>query len=105
MMQAMMHVIAGQDSHAAWQITIGMGAVVLVVVIILMMLLLSLVKDIQASVASLLETAGIVASQTANIPKLAATPPVLNLIIEEAIIQDGYMNALTDGYTGAGERI
>ena len=101
----MMNVIAGQDSHAAWQITIGMGAVVLVVVIILMMLLLSLVKDIQASVASLLETAGIVASQTANIPKLAATPPVLNLIIEEAIIQDGYMNALTDGYTAAGERL
>jgi hypothetical protein len=98
-------VIAAQDTHAAWQVTLGMGAVVLVVVIILMMLLLSLVKDIQASVASLLETAGIVASQTANIPKLAATPPVLNLIIEEAIIQDGYMNALTDGYTAAGERV
>ena len=101
----MIDVIAGQDSHAAWQVTLGMGAVVLVVVIILMMLLLSLVKDIQASVASLLETAGIVASQTANIPKLAATPPVLNLIIEEAIIQDGYMNALTDGYTAAGEKV
>ena len=98
-------VIAANDTHAAWQITIGMGAVVLAVVIILMMLLLSLVKDIQASVASLLETAGIVASQTANIPKLAGTPPVLNLIIEEAIIQDGYMNALTDGYTAAGERV
>jgi hypothetical protein len=98
-------VLAANDTHAAWQVTIGMGAVVLVVVIILMMLLLSLVKDIQASVASLLETAGIVASQTANIPKLAATPPVLNLIIEEAIIQDGYMNALTDGYTAAGEKV
>jgi hypothetical protein len=98
-------VLAANDTHAAWQVTLGMGAVVLVVVIILMMLLLSLVKDIQASVASLLETAGIVASQTANIPKLAATPPVLNLIIEEAIIQDGYMNALTDGYTAAGEKV
>lgn len=98
-------VIAANDTHAAWQVTLGMGAVVLIVVIILMMLLLSLVKDIQASVANLLETAGIIASQTANIPKLAATPPVLNLIIEEAIIQDGYMNALTDGYTAAGERV
>jgi hypothetical protein len=97
--------LAAIDTHAVWQIVLGMGAVVLVVVIILMMLLLSLVKDIQASVASLLETAGIVASQTANIPKLAATPPVLNLIIEEAIIQDGYMNALTDGYVGAGETV
>lgn len=101
----MIDVIAANDTHAVWQVTLGMGAVVLAVVIILMMLLLSLVKDIQASVASLLETAGIVASQTANIPKLAATPPVLNLIIEEAIIQDGYMNALTDGYTAAGETV
>ena len=98
-------VIAAADTHAIWQVVLGMGAVVLAVVIILMMLLLSLVKDIQASVASLLETAGIIASQTGNIPKLGATPPVLNLIIEEAIIQDGYMNALTDGYVGAGERI
>ena len=98
-------IIAANDTHAAWQIVLGMSAVVLVVVIILMMLLLSLVKDIQASVASLLETAGIVASQTANIPKLGALPPVLNLIIEEAIIQDGYMNALTDGYTAAGEKV
>ena len=98
-------VLAAADTHAVWQIALGMGAVVLAVVIILMMLLLSLVKDIQASVESLLETAGTVASYTANIPKLAATPPVLNLIIEEAIVQDGYMNALTDGYVGAGERI
>ncbi len=96
---------ANNDTHAIWQVVLGMSAVVLAVVIILMMLLLSLVKDIQASVANLLETAGIVASQTANIPKLAATPPVLNLIIEEAIIQDGYMNALTDGYTAAGETV
>jgi hypothetical protein len=100
-----MDIIAAYDTHAAWQIVLGMAAVVLAVVIILMMLLLSLVKDIQASVESLLETAGIVASQTVNIPKLGALPPVLNLIIEEAIIQDGYMNALTDGYTGAGEKV
>jgi hypothetical protein len=97
--------IAAFDTHALWQIGLGMGAVVLAVVIILMMLLLSLVKDIEASVESLLTTAGIVASYTANIPKLANTPPVLNLIIEEAIIQDGYMNALTDGYIGAGETL
>lgn len=98
-----MSVVAAADTHAVWQVVLGMSAVVIVVVIILLMLLLSLVKDIQASVASLLETAGIVASQTANIPKLAITPPVLNLIIEEAIIQNGYMNALTDGYTATGE--
>ena len=27
--------------------------------------------------------------------------PVLALIVEEAVVQDGYMNALTDGYGGA----
>jgi len=100
-----MSVISAFDTHALWQISLGMGAVVLAVVIILMMLLLSLVKDIQASVASLLATAPIVSSYTENIPKLGATPAVLNLIIEEAIIQDGYMNALTDGYIGAGETL
>lgn len=98
-----MKILAAYDTHALWQIALGMGAVVLAVVIILMMLLLSLVKDIERRVESLLVTAGIVASYTASIPKLAATPAVLDLIIEEAIIQDGYMNALTDGYVAAGE--
>jgi hypothetical protein len=96
---------AAYDTHALWQMSLGMGAVVLIVVVILLMLLLSLVVDIEKSVENLLGTAGIVASHTVNIPKLAATPAVLNLIIEEAIIQDGYMNALTDGYTGAGEAL
>ena len=38
------------------------------------------------------------AANTANIPQLVATAPVLSQIVDEAIIQDGYMNALTDGY-------
>jgi hypothetical protein len=97
--------LAAFDTHALWQVVLGMGGVVLVVVIILMLLLLSLVKDIELRVESLLSTAGIVAAHTVNLPKLAATPPVLNLIIEEAIIQDGYMNALTDGYTAVGESL
>ena len=98
-----MSIIAAFDTHALWQIALGMGSVVLIVVVILLMLLLSLVVDIEKSVEALLGTAGIVASHTVNIPKLAHTPSVLNLIIEEAIIQDGYMNALTDGYVAAGE--
>lgn len=97
--------IAAFDTHALWQMSLGMGLVVLIVVVILLMLLLSLVIDIETSVGRILDTAGVVASQTVNIPKLAYTPAVLNLIIEEAIIQDGYMNALTDGYTGAGEAL
>ena len=39
-----------------------------------------------------------VAGNTANIPQLQATAPVLGQIVDEAIVQDGYMNALTDGY-------
>ena len=97
--------LAAFDTHALWQIAVGMGAVVLIVVIILLMLLLSFVKDIQTSVEILLETAPIVAAAHVEDPAAEATPAVLNLVIEEAIIQDGYMNALTDGYTGAGESL
>ena len=41
-----------------------------------------------------------VAGNTANIPQLEATAPVLGLIVQEAVVQDGYMNALTDGFGG-----
>ncbi len=98
-------IIGAFDTHALWQIAVGMGAVVLIVVVILLMLLLSFVVDIQRSVEVLLEVAPVVAASTSKIPLLALTPAVLNLVIEEAIIQDGYMNALTDGYTGAGEAL
>jgi hypothetical protein len=59
------------------------------------------VASIERSVDGLLETAGKVAANTAYIPQLEATAPVLALIVTEAVIQDGYMNALTDGYGGA----
>ena len=39
-----------------------------------------------------------VAGNTANIPQLEATAPVLAQIVDEAVVQDGYMNALTDGF-------
>jgi len=97
--------LATNDTHALWQVALGMGAVVLAVVIILMLLLLSLIKDIQTSVAILLETAPIVASQTAALTQLTATPGVLDLIIEEAIVQDGYMDVLAEPYLAAGETL
>jgi len=50
---------------------------------------------------ALCEIAGKVAANTANIPQLEATAPVLALIVDEAIVQDGYMNALTDGFGAA----
>jgi len=58
------------------------------------------VASIERSVDGLLETAGKVAANTAYIPQLNATAPVLSLIVSEAVVQDGYMNALTDGFGG-----
>ena len=58
------------------------------------------VRSIEKSVDGLLEVAGSVGANTANIPQLQATAPVLGLIVTEAVVQDGYMNALTDGYGG-----
>ena len=59
------------------------------------------VASIERSVDGLLESRPQVAANTANIPQLEATAPVLGLIVEEAVVQDGYMNALTDGFGGA----
>jgi hypothetical protein len=67
----------------------------------LLIVLIRSVIDIDKSVGALLEAAVEVAGNTANIPQLEATAPVLGLIVEEAVVQDGYMNALTDGYGGA----
>lgn len=93
-----MNPVALADTHAIWQIALGLGAVVALVVVVLMLLLLSLIKDIEDSVGTLIETAGEVAGQTANIPKLGAVPGVLNGIIDEAVVQDGYMDVLADAF-------
>ena len=71
---------------------------------VLLTVLVSTVHDIDKSVASLLEVAGKVAGNTQNIPQLQATAPVLGLIMEEALVQDDYMNALTDGFGRKRER-
>lgn len=91
-------VLAGMSIHTYWAIawSIALGAAVIVA--ILLTVLLSAVGNIEKSVSGLLEVAGAVASNTANIPQLEATAPVLALIVEEAVVQDGYMNALTDGF-------
>ena len=73
------------------------GLVAALVVAALLVLLL-VHGRIQRSVRNLLETAGKVGANTANIPQLEATAPVLALIVDEAVVQDGYMNALTDGF-------
>ena len=64
------------------------------------LVLVETVGSIEKSVDGLLEIAGRVGANTANIPQLEATAPVLALIVDEAVVQDGYMNALTDGFGG-----
>ncbi len=88
-------------SNGYWVVALGLGAAAAVVVAILLAVLLQAVGSIEKSVDGLLEVAGKVAANTANIPQLEATAPVLAQIVDEAVIQDGYMNALTDGYDAA----
>jgi predicted permease len=87
-------------NHGAWGIALVIGLVAALAVAALLAVLIRTVQDIDKSATALLEVAGTVAGNTANIPQLQATAPVLGLIVDEAVIQDGYMNALTDGYGG-----
>ena len=80
-----------------WTVALAIGLAAAVVVVILLALLLQHIGRIRRSVDGLLEVAGRVGGNTASIPQLEATAPVLALIVEEAVVQDGYMNALTDG--------
>jgi hypothetical protein len=91
---------AALSNHGAWGIALVIGLVAALIVAALLAVLIKSVTDIQRSSAALLETAGQVAANTANIPELQATAPVLEGIVDEAVVQDGYMNALTDGYGG-----
>ena len=81
-----------------WGIALAVGLVAALVVAFLLALLLMYIGRIRRSVDGLLAIAGNVAANTANIPQLEATAPVLAQIVDEAVVQDGYMNALTDGY-------
>ena len=72
--------VVALSSHGYWGIALGIGLAAALVV------------------AVLLEVAPAVAANTSNIPQLQATAPVLAQIVDEAVVQDGYMNALTDGF-------
>jgi hypothetical protein len=79
-------------------IALCIGLVAALVVAFLLVVLVRAVASIERSVDGLLVVATEVAGNTANITQLEATAPVLGLIVQEAVVQDGYMNALTDGY-------
>jgi hypothetical protein len=92
--------LAATSAHTYWGIALAIAFGATAVVAILLTLLVSAVDSIDKSVKSLLAVAGRVAGNTSNIPQLQATAPVLGLIVEEALVQDDYMNALTDGFGG-----
>jgi hypothetical protein len=83
--------------HTLWAISLSIAFGAAVIVAILLTLLVEYVASIEGSVDGLLEVSKKVAANTASIPQLEATAPVLAQIVDEAVIQDGYMNALTDG--------
>ena len=87
---------ASSETYRALTLSIGVAAAVIVAV--LLVLLLVHINRILQSVRGLLRIAGNVAENTQNIPQLQATAPVLAEIVDEAVVQDGYMNALTDGF-------
>ncbi len=96
----MILVPAALSNHGAWGIALVIGLVAALIVAALLVMLIRSVLDIEKSSGALLEIAGKVAGNTAHIPQLQATAPVLGQIVEEAVVQDGYMNALTDGFGG-----
>jgi hypothetical protein len=88
------------SANGMWTLSLVIGLAAALFVAYLLYVLVRAVDDIDNSVGALLATAGQVAENTANIPQLQATAPVLGEIVEEAVVQDGYMNALTDGFGG-----
>jgi hypothetical protein len=88
-------------NHGAWGIALIIGVLAALAVAALLVMLLRATAEIKKSVGRLLEAAGQVGINTANIPQLEATAPVLGQIVDEAVVQDGYMNALTDGFGGS----
>ncbi|HEY1592431.1 MAG TPA: hypothetical protein VGF81_11605 [Solirubrobacteraceae bacterium] len=85
-------------NHGAWGIALIIGLVAALAVAALLLVLIRTTGEIRRSTGKLLEVAGLLAGNTSNIPQLEATAPVLQTFVDEAVVQDGYMNALTDGY-------
>jgi hypothetical protein len=92
--------ILAVTGHTLWQVSLLIGLAAALIVVLLLLMLLRAVGDIDTRVVKLVDVAGKAAGNTAYIPQLQATAPVLGQIVDEAIVQDGYMNALTDGYGG-----
>jgi hypothetical protein len=80
---------AGEQT--VWQVTVGLGAVVVLVVITLLTFLLRLVRDIDEGVGDVLGVAGGVSANTGNIVKLATTASAVEAIKREAVLHLGLL--------------
>jgi hypothetical protein len=87
-----MSILASADSHTLWEVTLGMGVVVIGVVIVLMLLLVSFVGDIGRGAARLLDGAGELGGNTQNIGELATTGRALDALLTEASIHATHFN-------------
>ena len=65
------------SSHGYWEISLLIGLVAALAVALLLAVLVQTVRGIEKSVDNLLVVATAVAGNTANIPQLEATAPVL----------------------------
>ena len=63
------------SGNTLWAVSLGIGLVAALVVAALLLVLVRAVDDIDRSVGGLLDVAGKVAGNTANIPQLEATAP------------------------------
>ena len=70
-------------NHGAWGIALIIALVAALAVAALLAILIRTVQQIDRSATALLDVAGTVASNTANIPQLQATAPVLSQIVED----------------------
>jgi predicted permease len=95
--------LAEVSTNTLWTISLVIALVAALAVAALLAVIVRTVTDIDRSSSALLQVAGGVGANTAYIPQLEATAPVLGLIVKEAVVQDGYMNALTDGYGSNGQ--
>ena len=94
--------MSARRTDTLWDVALVIG---LVAALIVAVLLLVLIRPCATSTRSVDEPARRRRQGRRATPPTSrssqATAPVLGLIVDEAVVQDGYMNALTDGYGGA----
>ena len=79
------------SGNTYWVISLVIGLAAALIVATLLVMLLRSVASIEKSVGGLLGIATGVAGNTANIPQLEATAPVLAQIVDEAVVQEAPM--------------